>query len=565
MIKSLRPYQADALASIKKCLKESADPVLVDSSVGSGKSLILSELLLSVERAGYRGLCLTMNSTLIDQNNATYQRQGGNSGIYCSGLKELNTTAPIIFASPHSIAIGLKAHKPIERVPFNIIIVDECHNIDHTKNDSMYMRILNFYGFQAQQDQRKFRIVGLSGTCYRGNGVSICGENEFFKTKACSISASYLIEQGYLTKPNFDYNSEESIDFSKLKTNKFGKFNNNELQEVVDQNERLTGEIMRKLIKIIEGGRKLVFIFASTIKHCEECLRSLPPNESACITGKTPHEERKRILNDARSGKIKYLVNVQTLLVGIDCTIADVACFVRPTESLVLFVQAIGRVLRLHEGKKDALIIDAAGNLDRFQSWDDPIINEAIKPRNPEDGEYVIKCYQCMTLNKVTTRRCIGTLNNKRCDYYFEFKACPSCAVQNDITSRVCRACDAELIDPNAKLTLNTERLTIDVIRAEYWLNIPGYGNQVFNSRYITKDKPVFESYVITERSKNIFYAKFIKQHTEKPSDWYPHIMNQEKMKEMIYQNPLKTPNQLIVQPDEYGRLKLISKIFYSE
>ena len=100
------------------------------------------------------------------------------------------------------------------------------------------------------------------------------------------------------------------------------------------------------------------FIFAVSKKHCEECLKSLPQNEARIITGDTPHEERKRILEGARMGQIKYLISVNCLLTGIDVTNFDICAFLRPTESLVLYVQAIGRALRLHSGKSRALILD---------------------------------------------------------------------------------------------------------------------------------------------------------------------------------------------------------------
>jgi len=564
MIKSLRPYQQEAVNALRARLKMVTHPIVANMSVGSGKSVCIAELLLIIERAGWRALCLTMNSTLISQNAQTYRDQGGTCGIYCAGLGEKNTDANIIFGSPHSVAQGIKNRKRIKSVKFNLIIIDECHGVS-LNPESMYQRIFNNYGFHAQQDKRSFRILGLTGTPYRNKAESIIGEHQFFKEEAVTIQMPWLIENGYLVKPVFEKPTTESFDMSSVRVDSTGKFNHKELQAVIDYKDRLTGEIMREIITVVNAGRAGAFIFASTLKHAAECMRSLPISESALITGNTPHDERKRILDAARAGDIRYLVNVATLLVGVDVPNFDVCAWLRPTESLTLFTQGIGRVLRLSDGKKDAIVLDYCGNLERHGDIDDPIINEALEPKDEEDPDYCIKCYQCNTMNKTTARRCRGMPDDKRCDYYFEFKACSSCAVQNDITSRVCRACDAELIDPNAKLTLKTERFAVDVIRAEYWLNIPGYGNQVFNARYITNNKPVFESYVITERSKNIFYARFIRQHTAKPSDWYEHIMDSDKMKEMIYQNPLKTPNQLIVQPDEYGRLKLISKVFYSE
>ena len=78
-MKQLRDYQKFAVDTILSKFKESEQPVLIDASVGAGKSLIAASILLVMERAGYRSLCLTLNSTLINQNYNTYQAQGGNS------------------------------------------------------------------------------------------------------------------------------------------------------------------------------------------------------------------------------------------------------------------------------------------------------------------------------------------------------------------------------------------------------------------------------------------------------------------------------------------------------
>src|SRR5271170_5238787 len=99
-MKTLRPYQQDVLDKLRVRLKETDEPLLVNASVGAGKSLIIAELLMIIERAGWRALCLTMNSTLIRQNAETYIAQGGKAGIYCAALGEKDTSEPIVFASP---------------------------------------------------------------------------------------------------------------------------------------------------------------------------------------------------------------------------------------------------------------------------------------------------------------------------------------------------------------------------------------------------------------------------------------------------------------------------------
>lgn len=425
----------------------------------------------------------------------------------------------------------------------------------------MYMRIINHYSMKAQIEQYKFKLIGLTGTPYRGKGVSIVGPDQLFKEKACSISTSWLIERGYLTKPYFGIPKSQTFDFSQLRINSTGKFDQKQLSQIVDSNERLTGEIMHEIVRVVESGHIGAFIFASTRKHCLECLRSLPQGQAAAITGETPHDERKKILESAKLGIIRYLVNVNVLTVGVDIPSFDVCAWLRPTESLVLYTQGIGRVLRLHPGKLSAIILDFASNLDRHGDIDDPIINEALQPRPENEKDYCIPCYTCNSLNLVTARRCVGVHNNKRCDHYFDFKACRVCQVENDITSRCCRSCDAELIDPNAKL------YKPDVIRlskGEYWITAQKGGFPIINCKYYAADSQLNYMemfYSNSEKNRNILYAKFVRLHIDKPSEWYMKLHDYRQMQQML-QKGVRAPHSIIVTIKNDGAYKITKKLF---
>lgn len=536
----LRPYQDETLDIIKAKLKEHTKPLLVTMSVGAGKSIIIAKLLEYIQQYSFKALCLTMNSTLISQNAALYKQQCGECGIYCAGLNEKDTTNNIIFASPHSVAISVKARDSIADIRFNLIVIDECHNIAHTQKDSMYMRILNWYGYQAQLNNYSFRVLGLTGTPYRGKGISIVGKDEYFHTEIINISTSWLIEHGYLTKPHFGITSTKSFDFSQLRVNNMGNFNGKELQEVINKNERLTAEIMREVVSVVENGHRGAFIFCSTVAHCHEAFRALPEGQAAIITGDTKHEERHRVLESARRFHITYLLSVGCLNTGVDVAGFDVCAWLRPTESLVLYTQGIGRVLRLYPGKSEAIVLDYAGNLERHGHIDDPIINEALQPKPETEKDYCIPCYQCNTNNLLTARRCIGMPNNKRCDYYFDFKECPTCKTPNDITARQCRECHQELIDPNAKLTkLSNAPIFHQVLKAQYWLT----KDCTVYAKYITNNGYYIESFATSStKAQQVFYAQFMKYQIPNYSQFYLDIGKYARMNTMIYDRIIKTP-----------------------
>lgn len=559
MIKTLRPYQKTVVETLKKRLKEVKHPLLINMSVGAGKSLVIASLLEWLSSKNYRALCLTLNSTLIQQNYNTYKAQGMDAGIYCAGLEAKDTVQSVIFGSPHSMCQAIRNKEEISKQKFNIIVVDEAHNINPHDPSTMYQRIINHYGHLAQQEQYSYRVVGLTGTPYRNKAESIIGEHAFFKEEICNISTSWLINQGYLVRPEFGLCHEDAYDFSQLRTNNMGKFNQKELQAAIDKKERLTGQIMRELQTIKCNG---VFIFAATRRHCEECARSLPDGEWAIITGETKHEDRKRFLEAAKIGDIRYLISVGCLNVGVDIPFFDVCAWLRPTESLVLYTQGIGRVLRLHEGKHKAIVVDFAGNLSRHGDIDDPIINEALKPTAQNEKDYIIPCYTCGTNNTIHARRCIGIVVDKRCDHYFQFKDCNACGIANDTTSRHCRGCGHELIDPNSKLTrIETEQYEFEVDKAEYWIVQTPNEYECINIIYHCQGKRIYEYYKVgSTKSINIFYARFVRQHYKNPSQFYMNLRS--KLYEMIYKTEIITPHKIICKTNESNNLVVIKKVF---
>jgi DNA repair protein RadD len=567
--KILRPYQQEVVDILKKRLKETDHPLLVNMSVGAGKSVCIASILLLVERAGWRALCLTMNSTLIRQNADTYKQQGGHAGIFCASLGMRDIAEPIIFASPMSVRGSIKREGKLSKIPFNLIIVDECHNINFNDKGTTYMRIFNHYGIYAQTLGHKLRFVGLTGTPYRGKGHTIVGDKLFFQEEVCAITADWLIENTYLTPPIWGY-CEKTLqyDFNELKINSMGKFNSVDLDNAVQKQPRLTGKIMAEVAEIVKD-RKGAFIFASSIKHCHECAEWLPREETAIITGDTLDKMRELYITQARAGIIKYLVNVNVLCTGVDVPSFDTIVFVRPTESLVLYMQCLGRGLRLSDGKTDCLILDYAGNLDRHGDIDNPVINKAIQPKDPNDPEYCIECFECNSMNTLMSRRCIGTKDNKRCDHWFEWKDCPECGTKNDIVSRQCRSCHTELIDPNRNLQNSASkrnRVVFPVDQTEYILSMNN-GSPLFHVLYTIPNynglKYAGEKFLLsTDKAIRFFYHYFVKKHFINPHDAYSRLQNFIYLKNVIEEKELYSPSQIECIELENGTLKVVKKHF---
>lgn len=556
MSKQLRPYQKTAVQECWQALRKDDNPVLLMASVGSGKSLMISDILIKIHQYGKRALCLVNNAELVRNNCATFNDYGGHGSIWCAQLDRKDCSASIVFGTPQSVLNGITKNKNIADVKFNFIIVDEAHNISHTNHRSCFMRILRHY----KQKYNGMRVLGATGTAFRFKGSAIVGNDCLFKSQVGNITTSQLIDDGYLIKPTFQVDPELVIDFSCVRIKSNGQFDSKQLAQVIDENTRLTELICKQVVHIVElQARFGCFMFATTRKHAQEIMSHLPPDESALILGDTPQAEREIILNKARAGSIKYLVNISIISVGVDIPSFDTIAYLRPTESLVLLVQTMGRALRLSPttDKKEALILDFAQNIQRHQDWDDPILLEAVKQTDPADTLLDIQCPQCQEWNPLTTRRCRGIAHNKRCDYYFEWKDCTSCGVQNDIASRHCRTCEAELIDPNAKLSLEQFKATcvdVKVLKARYYVHeYEGKGRLYAEYHYIAphaERKIINESYspMASEKAKNFFYGKFVKESVENSSEWYPQLQNLTALKRML--NSIKAPTDLTLRYD---------------
>lgn len=559
-MKILRPYQQNAVNECWKALKVNDSPVLLMASVGAGKSLMLANILLTMQHAGKRALCLVNNAELVRNNCATFIDQGGDSSIYCAALGDKNATAPIVFGTPQSVLNGINKNEPIAKIKFNLIVVDEAHNINFNNHRTCFMQILRYY----KQEYLPMRLLGATGTNFRFKGSEIVGEKCLFKTQVGNITTEQLIKENYLIEPKFHIDSNLIIDFSKVTIKKNGLFDQKQLEKVIEENTRLTALICQQVIHIMEEQNRFgVFFFATTKKHAEEIFSYLPCNESALILGDTPQHERTSILDKARTGAIRYLVNIAIISVGVDVPSYDTVAYLRPTESLVLLVQTMGRVLRLSPltHKTEALVLDFAGNIERHRDWDNPVLLKAISQTIDKDKPLVIICPSCQEMNTVDARRCIGLHNSKRCDYYFEFKACPNakCGIENDLAARHCRICKTEIIDPNEKLNLNgiiDQTKECQVLKASYAISEIKNGIKL-RAVYKCQEKNgkifgIIENYFsCSEKAKRVFYGQFVKQHCENPKKWYTTLDRKKNMELMLQE--VKTPLNMKVINSKNG------------
>ena len=353
---TLRPYQQEAVERTLKHFRRSREPALVVLPTGAGKSLVIAEL---ARIAKGRVLVLAHVKELVEQNYQKFKDLGEDAGIYSAGLGKKESNHKVIFGGIQSVA---RANKSFFE-DFSIVIVDECHRISG-EGATQYTETLR----AILESNPMACVLGFTATPYRLDSgwiykAHIDGhirteESRFFGKCLYEVTLQEMIKNGYLTQPVQIDAPVAGYDFSSLWENEPTKtFRLEDIERILKDQSRITPTIIQNIIELAEK-RRGVIIFTSTVKHAKEVLSMLPEESSALITGETPSEERQEIIQAFKSEEIKFLVNVSVLTTGFDAPHVDLIAILRPTESVSLYQQIVGRGLRLDDDKQDCLILD---------------------------------------------------------------------------------------------------------------------------------------------------------------------------------------------------------------
>lgn len=533
----LRPYQVAAHDAAIAWIKKSIEPVVIEAETGSGKSHIIAAISRTFfKMSGKHVLCTAPAVELVQQNAEKYKLIGEQASIFSASI-EKSLRYPVIFGTPGTIKNSI--WKFCDK--FGLVIIDECHGITPTiRHIIMELRLKN----------PMLRVIGLSATPYRlGTGyIYAIDENNnpcpadsckspYFKKKIFAIGGRQLISEGYLTAPVIGSIHGDHYDTMFMKTNSMGKFAQSDIDRAYHGQGRKTARIIADIVEQAKN-RNGVMIFAATVKHAKECLESLPSELSAIVTADTAKEDRKKILKDFKNNKIKYLVNISVLTTGFDAPHIDVIALLRATESIGLLKQMIGRGMRLHDGKKDCLILDYGENIKRHCP-DSDIFDPKITVFKDKNGDNKIEaaCELCGVVNIFAARenkegfgydengyfidlngnrilndyghipahygrRCFGLVQApggtlEQCSYRWTFKKCPECDAENDIAARHCINCKGEIIDPGRALVIEYKKMRKDpyikqVDAVLSWIKkktLSKKGNECLQVDYVTEHR----------------------------------------------------------------------------
>lgn len=393
----LRPYQQRAIDQLYAWFQSnpSGHPCLV-LPTGAGKSHIVAALCKDavMQWPQTRILMLTHVKELIEQN-AEKMRQhwpGAPMGIYSASVGRKQLGEAITFAGIQSVRNKAQLMGRID-----LVLIDECHLVSH-KDEGGYRTLLN----DLSAINPAIRVIGLTATPYRlGHGL-ITDKPALFDDLIEPVSIEELIHGGYLSV------LRSKVTQTKLSTDgvkkRGGEYIESELQKAVDtspQNIAVVDEVIERA-----QGRKSWLFFCSGVQHSEhirDVLRSRGIS-AECVTGATPKAERERIIADFKAGRIQALTNANVLTTGFDAPNVDLIVLLRPTMSASLYVQMVGRGLRLKDHTDDCLVLDFAGAV----AHHGPIT--AVKPPKKAgsgNGEAPVKlCDECGELVHPTVKTC---------------------------------------------------------------------------------------------------------------------------------------------------------------
>ena len=356
MSTDLRPYQLDVLARVREAATAGYNRILLVAATGAGKTVIGGSLIRDAERDFAHSLFIAHRRELIDQTSRRLRVEGVNASVILAGRDgQYDARARTQVAGIQSLGARLRS-KRVSRPNVDLFIIDEAH---HARART-YRQLVDAYPDAI--------IVGLTATPCRGDGR---GLGKVFDVMIECPPVPELIRQGYLV-PTVRY-SHPSPDLKGVASSKItGDWQVSSLSERMNT-DKLVGDLVEHWLRLAQG-RKTV-IFAVDVAHSVHIAREFNAAgiPTGHIDGSTPIDEREETLRKLSSGELRVVSNCMVLTEGWDQPDVSCAVIARPTKSLGLHLQMVGRVLRPAPGKVDALLLDHAGNLLRHGSPEDEI------------------------------------------------------------------------------------------------------------------------------------------------------------------------------------------------
>lgn len=359
MTPKLRPYQVEDTAAVLDAWTVMRRPAL-QWATGLGKTVLLSEIArINLRAYGMRTCIFVHRDELVQQTVDKLRAADSNMTIGIVQGPSMGIYADVVVASIQTLVRRLAK---IKREQFPRIIVDECH---HAAAAS-YVRCLEHFG--AFDDASPTRALGVTATMARGDRKGLGG---VWDKVISERPIAWGVEQGYLCGAEVRTVALAGLDTDKVRKGVDGDLAAGDLGRAMSSIHAgaKIAEAYATYGQDAHGRFRRAISFAPTIEIAQAWAGDYERAGArvAVITGTTPIPERRAAYADVAAGRKDVLSSVMVLTEGFDLPAVEVAIVGRPTKSMPLLTQMVGRVLRPSEatGKQGALLLDVVGALGR--------------------------------------------------------------------------------------------------------------------------------------------------------------------------------------------------------
>lgn len=372
-------------------MQDGARSILIQSPTGSGKTLLTAHMLKTAASKGLSSWFLVHRRELIKQSISAFAEVGVRHGVVAAEFIE-ESNLPIQLASVQTLA--RRVHK---MNPPKLIVYDESHHLAAGSWSKIHAAFPKAYH------------IGLTATPERLDGT---GLKPWFSHMIKGPSVRWLIDNGFLSE--YKIYAPPSINTTDIHS-RMGDFVKSELQQAIDK-PSITGDAIKHYLK--HGAGKRAVCFCVSIEHSKHVMRQFLDAgvAAAHVDGESSVEYRDATIERFRKNEIQVLTNVDLFGEGFDLPALEVAILLRPTQSLALYLQQVGRALRPYAGKSHAVILDHAGNCARFGLPD-------------EEREWSLE-----SRDKKSKRDALSG----------NIRICPKCFAATEMGPPVCRFCGYE-------------------------------------------------------------------------------------------------------------------------
>jgi len=400
----LRPYQEKAIDNIYRAIEAGHKRVVLAAATAFGKTVVSSHICKDAIASGLNVLFIVHLECLIDQTANKMRSLGIEPGFIKAGYGE-DLDASLQIASVQTLA----RRSDWKNKKIDLVILDECHSLAFHE---IIKEIMSSVFPNAI-------YIGMTATTKRLGEEQL---GDYFEVLIDTPLPRDLQAQGYLSPMRYFVPAPKGqpnlIDVKTVD----GDYEEESLKNACDTPELVAAVVHEwKNNKEIGAAWKPTIAFCINKEHATNVARAFHANgvPAACIVGEHNPAERKQLYQLLREKKIYVLTSVDVISIGFDEPSVEVGLMLRPTQSEALFLQQVGRLMRIspETGKTEGIIIDQAGNCTRHPKPEE--IDEYTLPvSKPKSGGGVARikhCPVCDRMNYNFVRDCV-------CGYHYTTK-----------------------------------------------------------------------------------------------------------------------------------------------